>query len=70
VRKCCKSKPKDLLVMGKKDKTCKVSVAALKAFNVYTINKQQNFNRDNTLDFNDVTVQKNIATDAVRKKSD
>jgi len=52
--------------MAKKDKTCKVSAAALKAFNVYTINKQQNFNRDNTVDFNDATVQKNLANDAVR----
>jgi len=65
VRGCCQSKPKDLVVMEKKDKTCKVSVAALRAFNVYTINKQQNFDY-NTIDFNDALVQKNIAKDAVK----
>jgi len=51
--------------MAKKDKTCSVSVTALRAFNVYSMHKQQNFNRDNTIDFNDATVQKNIAKDAV-----
>jgi len=65
VRKCCKSKPKDLVALVKKDKTCGVNTVALRAFNVYTINKQQNFKLDNTVDFNDATVQKNIEKDAV-----
>jgi len=49
----------------KKDKVCEVSSTALKAFNVYTMNKQQNYNLANTVNFNDAKVQKNIAKDAV-----
>jgi len=65
VRKCCKSKPNDIAVMAKKVKICKESVGALKAINVFTLNKHQIFNRDNIIDFSDATVQKNIEKDAV-----
>jgi len=69
VRKCCQSKPNDLVVMAKKEKTCAVNQAALKAFNTYCINKQQNSNRDNTIDFNDAAVLSSISKEAVRFKS-
>jgi len=53
------------VVLIKKDKTCGVNPAALRAFNVYTLNQQQNNNPENTVDFNDAAVQKKIAKDAV-----
>jgi len=55
------------VLLVKKDKTCSVSTAALKAFNAYSLNKQQNFNRDNTIDFNDANMQSKISKDAVSK---
>jgi len=48
-----------------KDKTCEVSTTALKAFNAYTMYKQQNINLGNKINYNDAGVQKNIAKDAV-----
>jgi len=52
-------------VFKKKDKTCKVTTDALNAFNVYTMHKQQGISADNTIDFNNTKVQKDIADDAV-----
>jgi len=49
----------------KKDKTCGVSSAALRTFNVYSLNKQQNYKLANTVNFNDANIQKSIAKDAV-----
>jgi hypothetical protein len=65
VRKCCKSKPKDLVVLKKKEKLCSATVNSLKPFNVYTMNKQQKFNAGNTVNFNDSAVQTSLAKEAV-----
>jgi len=65
LRKCCSSKPNDLVALVKKEKTCAVTTGSLRAFNVYILNQQQKINPDSTIDFNDATVQKTIAKDAV-----
>jgi len=49
-----------------KEKTCGVNTAALKAFNTYSMNKQQNYKLANTINFNDSMVLKSIAKDAVK----
>jgi hypothetical protein len=64
--KCCEEPPKPLLVAPKEDKKCKVNAAALKStFNTYVMNKQQNTNLNNTIDFSDEEVTKKMGKAAV-----
>jgi len=49
----------------KNNKTCGATSAALRAFNIYTMNKLQNAKLGHKINFNDVKVQKSIAKDAV-----
>lgn len=53
----------DLLVLDKKDKSCANPNG--KTFNGYIMNKQQNANAGNTINFNDAKVQKALSKDAV-----
>jgi hypothetical protein len=53
----------DLVVLDKKDKSCPNPNA--KAFNSYTMNKQQKTINNNDVSFNDAGVQKALASDAV-----
>jgi len=69
--KCCAAAPSSLVPFNtadkgdKADKACKVSSSTLKIFNTYTLNKQQDIKKINTIDFSSSTVKKNLGKDAV-----
>jgi len=65
--KCCGDPPASLLNFDKKDKTCKVNAGALKIFNSYTLNKQQDIKKNNAIDFSNSKLTKAFGKDAVRK---
>jgi len=67
MQKCCDDHPGILVPYVKGDKTCRVSAAALKIFNSYTLNKQQDMKKNNTLDFKSSKLAKAYAKDAVRQ---
>jgi len=63
---CCGNTPSPLVVAKKGDKTCKISSAALKVFNAYFLNKQQDWKKDNTIDYTSSKLAKDLGKDAVR----
>jgi hypothetical protein len=65
-KKCCSSgTPEALLVLPKKDKTCKNS--AVKVFNEYSLNKYQNSKTLNDINFADSKLKKGFGKEAVFK---
>jgi len=69
--KCCNSPPSPLVVMGPKEKTCKVNKPALNIFNVFNLNKQQNMKANNTIDFSPSSkTAKSMGKDAVCLQND
>jgi len=64
--KCCGSNPSTLVVAKAGDKTCRVNTQALKVFNTFNLNKQQESKKNNTLDFLNLKSSKTFAKDAVR----
>jgi len=64
--KCCGDPPASLITFDKADKTCKVNSGALKIFNSYTLNKQQDIKKNNTIDFSNSKLTKAFGKDAVR----
>jgi len=65
--KCCVGLPDALYPFKKEDTTCKINPAAVKIFNSYTLNKQQDMKKGNTLDFNSLKLAKAYGKDAVRR---
>jgi len=65
--KCCGDPPNLLVVAEKVDKTCKESSTALKIFNTFVLNKQQDIKKNNALDFTNSKLIKAFGKDAVRK---
>jgi len=67
--KCCGDPPAPLINYVKTDKACKVNSGALKIFNSYTLNKQQEMKKNNTIDFSNSKLTKAFGKDAVRIKA-
>jgi len=65
--KCCGDPPALLIPFNKADKACKVNVGSLKIFNYFTLNKQQDTKKGNTLDFTNSKLTKAFGKDAVRE---
>jgi len=65
--KCCGDPPNALVIAEKGDKTCKVSTAALKIFNTFVLNKQQDMKKNNSIDFTNPKLIKAFGKDAVSK---
>jgi len=67
--KCCEKTPRPLVKVKKGDKTCKINAAALTVFNTYILNRIQDFENNNTFDFANPKLTKELGSDAVRIKT-